>query len=175
MIRVKAGQQVRFKLINKGRHTHEFMVGGQVQVEEGVTEPPTPDFFESIEDIRVEVKGSAMPMGFPGMESMPMGEMGGMEGAPAGEMGGMEKTEGMEQKMPMEEGTRVVLAGAHAEAMEMGMEGPHGAMVMLNPTAEATLTLTIPSDKVGTWVFGCFQEEGLHFDSGMRGVLIVEP
>lgn len=166
VIRVKAGQQVRIKLINKGRHTHEFMVGKEVHLEEGVTEPPTPDFFEGIEGIQVEAKGSAMPMGFPGMEGMPMGEMGGME---------MGKPMEMEQGMPMGEGARVVLEGAHAEGMVMEMGEHHGAMVMLDPTAEATLTLTVPTDKVGTWVFGCFQEEGLHFDSGMRGVLIVEP
>lgn len=165
VIRVKAGQQVRIKLINKGPHTHEFMVGKQVEIEEGVTEPPVPDFFEGIKDIQVEVKGSAMPMGFEGMEEMPMGEMGEMK---------MEEGKGMEQGMQMEEeGARVVLSGVHAEGMEMGEV--HGAMVMLDPKAEATLTFTVPSDKVGTWVFGCFQEDGLHFDSGMRGVLIVEP
>lgn len=173
VIRVKAGQQVRIRLINRGQHTHEFMLGREVHVEEGVTEPPEPDFFEGIEDVQIEVKGSAMPMGFAGMGEM----MGGMEMEGMGEMGAQEQEmpmqEGAEEAMPME-GARVVLPGVHAEGMEMEMDPHGGSMIMMDPGAEATLTLTIPPDKTGVWVFGCFQEEGLHFDSGMRGLLIVE-
>jgi hypothetical protein len=276
VIRVKAGQKVQIRLRNEGMHTHEFMVGRQVHIEDGVTEPPAPDFFEGVQ---VMVSGSGMPMGFEGMagmqmegmqmegaqpegmqmqegeqmgEGMPaegaqpegmqmqegeqMGEGMPAEGAqqegmqmegtqPEGmqmqegdQMGdrmpaegaqqegmqmegaqpeGMQMQEGeqMGESMPaegaqqgdmsmegmqmqeegqMEEGARIVLEGAHAEGMEMEMDEHHGGMVMLDPGRETTLTMTIPEDKVGTWVFGCFQENGLHFDDGMRGLLIVE-
>ncbi|RMG96245.1 MAG: hypothetical protein D6706_10505 [Chloroflexi bacterium] len=60
------------------------------------------------------------------------------------------------------------------------MDAHAGLMVMIDPLLispdEATVvTATIPSDKVGRWEFGCFQEQGQHYDDGMRGVLIVEP
>ncbi len=165
VIRVKAGQKVRLRLRNVGRHTHEFMVGRAARLEDDIWEPPAPDFFEGLADVRVEVvRGSAMPMGFEGMEEM---EMGGMKGeepmGKEGEMGGMEMGEGMTGP------------GIHAEGMVMEMDDLHGSMVMLDPMAEVIIEFTVPPDKVGTWVFGCFQEEGLHFDGGMRGLLIVEP
>lgn len=157
VIRVKAGQEVRIRLRNVGHHTHEFMAGREVHVEEGITEPPQPDFFAGIQ---VKVTGTGMPMGFEGMEGMPMEE-------------GMAMDKGMEMEAGMEEGARVVLEGAHAEGMgEMDAHG--GAMIMLDPRQESTLVMTIPADKVGRWIFGCFQEEGLHYDDGMRGLLIVE-
>ena len=179
VVRVKAGSTVRLRLRNVGMHTHEFMLGKEVHVEKGVFEPPTPDFFEGLTDIQVEVvKGMAMPMGL-GHEE----KMGGM-GMGAGEktsMGGMEMGKPKEGGggMPMgEKGMEMAgmeRPGPHAEGMEMEMGEHHGGMVMLDPGSEVVLTMTIPEDRVGTWVFGCFQEEGLHYDSGMRGVLIVEP
>jgi plastocyanin len=74
----------------------------------------------------------------------------------------------------MGDGARVVIPGAHTEAMEMGHDDHHGGMVMVDPGHESTLTFTIPADKAGVWTFGCFQEEGLHFEDGMQGLLIVE-
>ena len=169
VIRVKAGSTVRFRLRNVSLHTHEFMAGQEVHAEGGVYEPPEPDFFEGLENVEVEiVKGMAMPMGFghdEEEEGMGEGEMGGMgmqEQSPMGEMG----MEGMEGEMGL---------GAHSEGMVMEEAGHGGAMVMLDPGSEVVITMTIPEDKVGTWIFGCFQEEGLHYDSGMRGILIVEP
>lgn len=161
VIRVKAGERVRLRLRNVGRHTHEFMAGTAVRLEGDVTEPPAPDFFEGIADLKVEVvQGMAMPM-FEAEEGKDMG----MEMGEAG--------------MGMEENMRVVLKpGFHAEggmAMEEGGEDHHGNMVIMDPVSEVVLEFTVPEDKVGTWVFGCFQEDGLHFDAGMRGWLIVEP
>ncbi len=160
VIRVKAGQRVRLVLRNEGLHTHEFMIGRQVVLEEGVTEPPEPDFFEGLTDVKVQiVSGLAMPMGFgeeeEGMD-MGMGDMG-------GDMGGMEEAQPVGLLMP----------GPHGEGLDMGEV--HGSMVMMEPFSEAVIEFTVPADKVGTWVFGCFQEDGLHYDSGMRGILIVEP
>ncbi len=174
VIRVKAGQRVRLVLRNQGMHTHEFMVGRRVSLEMGVTEPPTPDFFEGITDVKVEVlSGMAMPMGF-GMDEMGGMEEGGMGMGEGEEMGGMEEG-GMGEEMGGMEGMAVVLPGPgpHGEGMVMDEE-LHGSMVMMDPAAVAVIEFTVPADKVGTWIIGCFQEEGLHFDSGMRGILIVE-
>ncbi|MEJ2555396.1 MAG: hypothetical protein P8186_04020, partial [Anaerolineae bacterium] len=112
------------------------------------------------------------PEGMQMQEGEQMGESMPAEGAqPEGmSMEGMQ----MQEEGQMQEGARIVLEGAHAEGMEMEMDEHHGGMVMLDPGRESTLTMTIPEDKVGTWVFGCFQEDGLHFDDGMRGLLIVE-
>lgn len=147
VVRLPAGREVRIRIVNKGKHTHEFMVGRAVHVEEGVTEPPSPSFFEGLRVQVVGKKGMAMVMGFEGMKMNMMN---------------MDKMKDMEMKMPR---------GAHAD-MEMA-EGHRGAMVMLAPGAEATLVLTVPPGKEGVWVFGCFQEEGLHFDAGMRGQILV--
>lgn len=181
VIRVKAGERVRLRLRNVGRHTHEFMAGAAVHLEEDVTEPPSPDFFEGISDLKVEViEGMAMPMfeigdHGEGEGEMKMGDdhgkedMAGMEGQGQGDMGMGE--------MGMDETMRVVLGpGFHAEgmAMETG-DDPHGNMIMMDPVSEVVIEFTVPEDKVGTWIFGCFQEDGLHFDAGMRGWLIVEP
>lgn len=165
VIRVKAGERVRLRIINVGRHTHEFMVGKEVKIEEGVFEPPEPDFFEGIEVTAEVVRGDAMPMF--GLDLDEMGEMGGM--GEMGEMGGDMGNMGMERQ-------GVVLAGYHAEDLMALMEDLHaGNMIMANPGSEVVIEFTVPEDKVGTWVFGCFQEDGLHFDAGMQGYLIVEP
>lgn len=61
------------------------------------------------------------------------------------------------------------------------MDAHAGLMVMIDPPSVAPnseptrVTFTVPEDKVGTWTFGCFQEQGQHFDDGMQGTLIVEP
>lgn len=66
---------------------------------------------------------------------------------------------------------------------EMGSmdEGGHGAehsgfMVIL-PKAEdkATLTFTATKDMEGEWEIGCFSQEGVHYDAGMKGTLVVKP
>lgn len=66
--------------------------------------------------------------------------------------------------------------------MDMGEEGHHGAMVMLEPGDPVAgepgqvsiIEFTVPAEKVGVWEIGCFQEAGQHYEDGMRGTLIVE-
>ncbi|MDQ7029251.1 MAG: cupredoxin domain-containing protein [Ardenticatenia bacterium] len=144
VIRVKAGQRVRLVLRNEGLHTHEFMVGRQVVLEEGVTEPPEPDFFEGMMDVNVEIiSGLAMPMGF-GMEEMEgdMG-MGGMGGGD--EMGGMGDMGG-DMTGPM----GLLLPGPHGEGLAMGEV--HGSMVMMEPFSEAVIEFT---GRPTRWARGC--------------------
>ena len=196
VIRVKAGRTVRLVIVNRGQHLHELMIGRNVVVHEGLTEGFEEDFFAGIQDIQVE--GPGMIMGLPGMEM----EMGG-EGETGGmEMGSQTMTpeaEHAEADMAMGgegEASGGTEMGGHAEEGGHGGEamagefGPltldnvadehTGLMVMIDPKMippdQATvLTFTVPADKVGRWELGCFQEQGQHYDDGMRAVLIVEP
>ena len=159
VIRVKAGQKVRFVITNQGAHPHEFMIGREpvevdnyLDLQSEVVEAFHVDFFEGVE---VTVSGTGMPMNFEGMEPM--------------DMDGME----MGDEAPHDEG-----------GMDMGgEEAPHGAMVMLQPGTPGTnepgqtsiIEFVVPEDKVGVWQIGCFQEAGQHFADGMQATLIVEP
>jgi uncharacterized cupredoxin-like copper-binding protein len=78
----------------------------------------------------------------------------------------------------------VVPADAVMEDMDMDtdttmgdMEGDehmdHGFMVVRQPDEEASITVTIPEDAVGDWEFGCFVEDGAHYEKGMMGTLTV--
>jgi uncharacterized cupredoxin-like copper-binding protein len=57
------------------------------------------------------------------------------------------------------------------EAMHMGwmLESPMGSGMTV-------IEFTVPEDRVGEWEMGCFEDNGTHYDDGMRGkVIIVEP
>ncbi len=75
VVRVKAGQRVRFIITNEGRHVHEFMVGRETSASDNylvdqVIEAFEIDFFAELE---VSVVGG-MPMNFEGMAAMDMGD-----------------------------------------------------------------------------------------------------
>jgi plastocyanin len=60
------------------------------------------------------------------------------------------------------------------------MEDHAGVMIMIDPIVvasdqETRITFTVPESMVGRWQIGCFQEQGQHYDDGMRGIFIVEP
>ena len=59
------------------------------------------------------------------------------------------------------------------EGMEMEAMDHHGFMVTRLPGETARVTVTIPADAVGEWEIGCFQDKGVHWDSGMRAILVV--
>lgn len=50
----------------------------------------------------------------------------------------------------------------------------HGFMIMREPGEEATVTFTVTEDQIGEWEMGCFEEDGAHYDDGMKGTFIVE-
>lgn len=182
-IRVKAGQAVRFILRNEGRHAHEFMIGRHPVVHQDYLQGPVIDAFEVdfFEGLEVHGSGEGMFMNFPGMgmemEGMDMGddEQGGMEmGGEEGE-GHAEGEGGME--MGGEDAPHEEEEAPHAEEEAVH----HGGMVMLDPAEAdqevgpiAVLEVTITKDKIGTWEIGCFEEDGQHFEDGMRAILIVE-
>lgn len=80
--------------------------------------------------------------------------------------------------MDMDMGDGDMGDGDMSEDGDMGDMGDehaeHGFMVMRSPGQEATITITIPEDATGEWQFGCFEEDGAHWDDGMRGTLTVE-
>ena len=69
--------------------------------------------------------------------------------------------------------------------MQEGMSGMgesvHGAghtgfMVVLPKTGDkATMTFTVTEDMQGEWEIGCFSQEGVHYDAGMKGNFVVKP
>lgn len=51
-----------------------------------------------------------------------------------------------------------------------------GFMVVLPKSGDrATLTFTPTEDMIGEWEIGCFSQEGVHYDAGMKGKLIIQP
>lgn len=73
--------------------------------------------------------------------------------------------EGMSEGMDMGEG-------------EMGMTstGEHGGYMVTLPGMggqTAQMTFTVTEDMLGEWEFGCFAQEGVHYEQGMRGTMVV--
>lgn len=122
-IRIKAGEEVRLTLENKGEKTHEFMVGREVMMMAGAPSGFKTDFFDGIK-VRAERGGRAIDL----MELMDEEEMG------------------------------------HEGFMATMMEGAD----------PVTLIFTVPADKAGEWEIGCFEDDGQHYDEGMKGKLIIE-
>jgi len=116
-------------------------------------------------------------------EEMATAEMEGMEHGTVGE--DEHAAAGMDEHA-MAEGDMAGMGHNDMVATSFGalqrplMDAHAGLMVMLDPApmpseTVTTITFTVPEDKVGDWEMGCFQEQGQHYDDGMRGILIVEP
>lgn len=72
----------------------------------------------------------------------------------------------------------VMKGGAMAEGMEHSDEegmGHSGFMVDVpQGSDQATVTFTVTEDMVGEWEMGCFEDDGQHYDDGMKGKLVVK-
>jgi uncharacterized cupredoxin-like copper-binding protein len=56
------------------------------------------------------------------------------------------------------------------------MDGHAGFMVVLEGIGDtATIKFTATREMVGEWEMGCFEQDGVHYDAGMVGKLIVSP
>jgi hypothetical protein len=149
-----AGQKVRIVLENHGSKDHEFMVGRDVvYTADGAPNGFEVDFFEGIEDlVEVNVGEGAMLM---------------IDGETV-QMGGMEM-EGDEMGDEMSMGEE----DEHAEEEDEHMDHM-GWMVMNAAGSDQTIIeFTVPADRVGEWEMGCFEDDGTHYDDGMRGTLVV--
>jgi plastocyanin len=89
-----------------------------------------------------------------------------MGGKPSGYMLDMFEHAGVEPVVTMMEG----MGEAEHE------EEHTGFMVLLQKTGDAaTLTFPVTKEMVGEWEMGCFELDGVHYTSGMKGVFIVTP
>ncbi|HLD94490.1 MAG TPA: hypothetical protein VI703_09860 [Anaerolineales bacterium] len=84
-------------------------------------------------------------------------------------MAGMEPTvtfgDGMEEGMDMGD-------------EEMGMTGTeeHGGFMVSLPgmgNQIGTMSFTVTEEMLGEWEFGCFEQEGIHYEQGMYGTMVV--
>jgi len=73
------------------------------------------------------------------------------------------------QVMMMQEGM--------SEMEESGHGADHTGFMIVLPKANdrATLTFTVTKDMQGEWEIGCFSQEGVHYESGMKGKFVVNP
>jgi plastocyanin len=151
-IHLTAGTTVTFVLRNEGEKDHELMAGHEVHMEDGIPHGFETDFFDTVENLTIdppdaqEMEMEGMASGDESMdESMSDTTMGDMSSDTT--MGDMEGDEHMEDM---------------------------GVMVVREPAQTARITFTVTEDSVGEWDFGCFEEDGAHWDDGMKGKIIVE-
>lgn len=75
-------------------------------------------------------------------------------------------------------GAMVMMNGEVMSGMDMGMEeemGDHMGWMLVSPTGsgQSVVEFTVPESAVGEWEMGCFEDDGTHYDDGMRGKVIV--
>lgn len=143
-ISIPAGEEVTLEFVNDGATTHEFLAGREVtEGDNGRPDGFEEDLFEGV-DVTVEPSGA---------------RMGGEEG-----MEEMEATE-----MATEMATGMATDDEHAEDEHAG----HGVGVVVEPGETASMTFTLPADRAGEWMIGCFEDNGTHYEQGMDGTLTV--
>ncbi|MCE2527570.1 MAG: cupredoxin domain-containing protein [Actinomycetia bacterium] len=163
VIEVSPGQTVTFVLVNEGEKDHELMIGRSVTFTDGAPDGFEHNFFEGLSPL-VDPPEAAMEMDEMDME-MDMDDMD-MEGMDMDEDDDMDM-EGMD----MDEDDDM-----HMEGMDMdegGDHAGHGFMVLRQPNETARITITIPLDATGEWELGCFEEDGAHWDDGMKGTFTI--
>ena len=88
---------------------------------------------------------------------------------PSGYVVDMFETAGVEPQVTFIQGEPPTSEGEH----EMGHQG---FMVVLSKTGDvATINFTVSRDMVGEWEIGCFEQNGVHYDAGMKGKFVVKP
>ena len=78
-------------------------------------------------------------------------------------------------------GAMVMMNGETVSGMDMGMGsemGDHMGWMLVSPSGsgQSVIEFTVPEDAAGEWEMGCFEDNGAHYDDGMRGkVIVVQP
>ena len=81
---------------------------------------------------------------------------------------------GYQQDMFMEAGVEPVVSGMMADEGHDEEESHDGFMVLLDKTGDqATMTFTVNEKMLGEWEMGCFELDGVHYSSGMKGTFVV--
>jgi len=99
-----------------------------------------------------------------------------MDDRPNGYSTDMFESAGVEPMVMMEE-SEMTMDEDHEEGEDdHGEMGHEGFMVFLPPgNDKASMTFTVTDDMVGEWEIGCFELDGVHYDAGMKGTLVVKP
>ena len=92
-----------------------------------------------------------------------------MDNRPNGYQSDMFQMANVEPQVMMPEG----MSGMGSSGAGTG----HTGFMMVLPKAndKATLTFTVTKDMQGEWEFGCFSQEGVHYNAGMKGKFVVKP
>lgn len=144
------GTTVTIVLENIGEKDHEFMAGHEVHVEDGIPHGFETDFFDTVDDLTIEPSDALATS----MEGMDMDD------------------EAMDDEAMDDEMSDTTMGDMEGEDEHMEME--MGVMVVREPTETASITFTVTEASIGEWEFGCFEEDGAHWDDGMRGTIVVE-
>lgn len=71
------------------------------------------------------------------------------------------------------------IAGVEPQVSQVGepeeeeVEMHEGFMVALPKGGTATIKFTVTNEMVGEWEMGCFEQDGVHYDAGMKGTVTV--
>ena len=88
------------------------------------------------------------------------------------------RPDGYQHDMFAETNAEPVVMGGKEDGMDMSGHGSEhtGFMVIVpNGAEKATITFTATQDMVGEWEIGCFSQDGVHYDAGMKGKFVVSP
>ena len=121
-------------------------------------------------------EGMAMDDGTAMDEGMAMDDGAAMdEGMAMDDGAAMDEGMAMDDGAAMDEGMAMDDGAAMDDAMAMAVEGDehHGFMIMQDPLSGQTIIEFVVPNKLGEWTIACFEEEGAHYEDGMKGTLKV--
>jgi plastocyanin len=95
------------------------------------------------------------------------------DGRPAGYRMDMFESAHVEPEVMMETGME--MGDEHQDEEDDHGEEEHAGFMVYLPAGDdqATMTFTVTEEMVGEWEIGCFELEGVHYDAGMIGTLVV--
>ncbi len=95
------------------------------------------------------------------------------DGRPSGYMIDMFENAHVEPQMMKETGME--MEGEHQDEEDDHGEGEHAGFMVYLPAGddEVTMTFTVTEEMIGEWEIGCFELDGVHYDAGMIGTLVV--
>lgn len=164
-IEAKVGQDVTLTLVNVGALEHELMIGKDVEMHDGHPSGYEIDMFRTA-DIIPTVHGGGMLMAHDEAGHQAEGDMA---------MAEDDHEEGMAMEGDEHEEGMAMEGEDHADGMTMNLEGEGALMVMMPVDAETTtVSFTVTEDMIGEWEMGCFQLDGVHYNSGMVGTFTVK-
>lgn len=84
------------------------------------------------------------------------------------------RPDGYQHDMFAETNSEPLVMGSQDEGMG-GHSSEHTGFMVIVPTEseKATVTFTVTEDMVGEWEIGCFSQEGVHYEAGMKGKFVV--